>query len=107
MFAEKLKELRKSRQLSQQQLADALGCSRSAIGMYESGQREPDFETSELIADFFGVRLDMLIGQKQIDDYFEAMRKSELKKAIFGKIVPDEMLNEVLEYAKFVANRGW
>ena len=62
MFAENLKILRERRQMTQQQLADKLDISRSTVGMYENGSREPDFETLELIADFFNVNMDRLIG---------------------------------------------
>ena len=62
MFAENLKILRERRKITQQQLADNLEISRSTIGMYENGSREPDFETLELIADFFNVNMDRLIG---------------------------------------------
>ncbi|MEE0963682.1 MAG: XRE family transcriptional regulator [Ruminococcus bromii] len=62
MFAENLKILRERKQITQQQLADKLDISRSTIGMYENGSREPDFETLELIADFFNVNMDRLIG---------------------------------------------
>ena len=55
--------LRKRAGLSQQELADALGISRSTIGMYETGKREPDFETLEAIADFFNVDMNFLRGQ--------------------------------------------
>lgn len=65
MFCDNLKRLRQEKDLTQQKLADLLGISRSAIGMYENGEREPDFETSELIADFFNVRLDELISNKK------------------------------------------
>ena len=62
MFAENLKILREKKELTQQQLADALGISRSTIGMYENGNREPDFETLEAIADFFNISMGRLIG---------------------------------------------
>lgn len=62
MFSENLKILREKKQMTQQQLADKLKISRSTIGMYENGSREPDFETLELIADFFNVNMDRLIG---------------------------------------------
>lgn len=107
MFAEKLKELRKKQGLTQQELADKLGLSRSAIAKYEIGEREPNFETAELIADFFNCNLDSLISQKQITDYFVTLKRTELKKAIFGTAhISDEKLDEVLEYAKFVKQRG-
>lgn len=54
-FPDILKSLRKKENLNQLELAKAIGVSRSAIGMYESGLREPDFETMEAIADYFNV----------------------------------------------------
>lgn len=64
-FQNVLKSLRKSNGLTQADLATALKISRSTIGMYESGSREPDFETMELIADYFNVDIDYLIGRTQ------------------------------------------
>lgn len=62
MFSENLKLLREARNITQQQLADKLEVSRSTIGMYENGSREPDFEMLEIIADFFNVDMGRLIG---------------------------------------------
>ena len=57
------KSLRQACGYTQQELADKLGISRSRIGMYETGAREPDFETLEIIADFFNVDIDYLLGR--------------------------------------------
>ena len=62
-FGKRLKNLRKDRGLTQNELAKALKVSRSSIEMYEHGKREPDFETQEAIADFFNVNLDYLRGR--------------------------------------------
>ena len=43
----RLKYLRKQDDITQQQLADALGVGKSTISMYENGNREPDFEALE------------------------------------------------------------
>ncbi|MBR7112969.1 MAG: helix-turn-helix domain-containing protein, partial [Firmicutes bacterium] len=51
----RLKNLRKSLNLTQQDLATSLGIAKSTISMYENGWREPDFETIEAIADYFNV----------------------------------------------------
>ncbi len=62
-FQNVFKKLRLSRGYTQAELSDALGISRSRIGMYETGAREPDFETLEIIADFFNVDTDYLLGR--------------------------------------------
>lgn len=61
-FGTRLKELRKSENETQPMLAEAIGVSRSAISMYESGAREPDFETLEAIADHYNVDMNYLMG---------------------------------------------
>ena len=60
-FAIRLKELRTRRHISQDTLSRFLGVSRSTIGLYEQGRREPDFETLEAIADFFNVPIGTLV----------------------------------------------
>jgi len=64
-FVRHLIELRQERGMSQADLAKALGISRSAVGMYEQGRREPDFETIGSISDYFGVSFDWLLGYEE------------------------------------------
>lgn len=64
-FNETLKKLRIEKKLTQEELAQATGLSRSAIGMYESGSREPNFETLEILADFFNVDMNTLLDRSQ------------------------------------------
>lgn len=62
-FKTRFKELRESSGYTQEGIANKLGTSRSRIGMYETGKREPDHETLEMIADFFNVDIDFLLGR--------------------------------------------
>ena len=64
-FQNIFKRLRTSSGLTQAEIAEKLGISRSTIGMYETGAREPDFETLEKIADFFNVDIDFLLGRTE------------------------------------------
>lgn len=66
-FGSVLRALRVRSEMTQKQLADVLGLSESAIGMYERGHREPDFETLETIADYFNVDMDYLTGRSDIE----------------------------------------
>ena len=59
-----LKELRKTKNITQAILSKALNVSPSAVGMWEQGYREPDFENLKRIADYFGVTTDYLLGRE-------------------------------------------
>lgn len=62
MFAQRLKQLRKERGLTQVQFAQQFNVSNGAIAMWETGKREPDFDTMNRLAAFFSVSVDYLIG---------------------------------------------
>lgn len=61
-FKDVLKALRKDYDLTQEQLADRMGISKSAISMYENGNRKPDYEALEAFADIFNVDMNTLLG---------------------------------------------
>lgn len=58
---EKIRELRKSRHMSQQQIADAIGMSQNSIAQYENDLREPSFSVLKKIAEFFNVPFSSLL----------------------------------------------
>lgn len=62
-FKEMLVYLRKRSGLSQLELAERIGLSKSAISMYEQGARRPSYEMLEALADFFNVDINFLIGR--------------------------------------------
>ena len=62
-FSARLLFLRKSRGLTQKQLADALGLSEIAIQNYEARRRRPAFDVLLALADYFQVSLDYLVGR--------------------------------------------
>jgi transcriptional regulator with XRE-family HTH domain len=64
-FNEKLRALRKEHNMTQDELADKLGISRSAVGMYEQGRREPDFDKLKVLADYFSVSSDVLLESEE------------------------------------------
>lgn len=62
-FQNVFKQLRLASGLTQAEMAEKLGVSKSTISMYENGNREPDYEILERIADFFNVDTDYLLGR--------------------------------------------
>lgn len=61
-FGERLKELRKSKSYTQQQLADVFQLNKSSISRYEKDLQLPEASTLPKIAEFFQVSLDYLMG---------------------------------------------
>lgn len=69
IFREKLVQLRKSRNLTQEQLAEELGVSRQAVSRWEAGDSTPDMTNLLGLCDLFGVSADYLIHDNyQSDD---------------------------------------
>jgi len=63
MFSDRLKELRNVKGVTQKGMAEFLGMLEQSYQKYEYGQREPNFETTIKLADFFDVTLDYLLGR--------------------------------------------
>lgn len=91
MFSDKLKELRQARGITQKQLAEWSGLGRSQISNYENGLRTPDWETQEILADFFNVRLDYLMDRDTPNT-----RIPVLGKVIAG--IPLDAVEEIIDY---------
>ena len=61
IFSEKLRDLRKSKGMSQEQLSEKLGISVQAVSKWECAQSYPDIELLPIIADIMGVSIDYLL----------------------------------------------
>lgn len=62
LFKERLQQLRKQAGLQQKELAAKIGMSANAISMMETGNRETSFEKLVMLAEFFHVSTDYLLG---------------------------------------------
>ena len=62
-FGERLKELRIKNNLRQADLAVQISVQRATIGKYETNERKPDIDTLVLIANYFDVSTDFLLGR--------------------------------------------
>ena len=65
-FNEKLQHLRKQKDLTQEQLAEALYVSRTAISKWESGRGYPSIDSLKAIAEFFAVTVDELLSGEEL-----------------------------------------
>ena len=80
-FNEKLQNLRKQKGLTQEELAEALIVSRTAISKWESGRGYPNIESLKLIAKTFSVTIDVLLSGEELLDIAE--RDNKKKEGIF------------------------
>ena len=69
-YGDALKYQRDINDLSQLKLAQSTGLSQQAISLWESNKRIPSIENCEILADFYGITIDELIGRDSIKNNF-------------------------------------
>jgi|SRR5690606_30436333 transcriptional regulator with XRE-family HTH domain len=120
-YGDRLKKLRESKKLSQQQLAEKLNINRSTYARYELNQTQPDYETLQRLADFYDVSTDYIltgINTKltEKDERDVAKRMEKIKQdlaangglSFYGEPLSEEAkesLLEAMEYAVRTAQR--
>lgn len=86
-FNEKLQELRKNKGLTQEELAEALWVSRTAVSKWESGRGYPSIDSLKQISAFFGVSIDDLLSGDEILTLAEADQQQKagiFQDTVFG-----------------------
>ena len=86
-FNKKLQELRKSKGITQEELAKALYVSRTAISKWESGRGYPNIDSLKEIASFFQVTIDDLLSGDEVLTIAEAdgkQKEARFRNLIFG-----------------------
>ena len=78
-FHEKLQELRKSRGLTQEELAENLYVSRTAISKWESGRGYPSIDSLKEISHYFSVSIDVLLSGEKLLAIAERENKSNMR----------------------------
>lgn len=88
-FHEKLQELRKNRGLTQEELAEALYVSRTAISKWESGRGYPSIDSLKEISNYFSVTIDDLLSSEKVLSIAEKENKSNIRSIcdlLFGVV---------------------
>lgn len=111
MLAKRLKSLRESKNITQKELANKLGISPSAIGMYESGKRNPDTSMLNILSNFFDVSVDYLMGRSDIKSSADEVLKENHEETIAlhsdydYKDLPDEARKEIENYIEYIKQK--
>lgn len=113
MLSDRIKWLRKTRGLSQLNLAEALNVSQATIASYETGARRPDWEMIIRLADYFNVSIDYLAERtteakqpedEPITDDALAKKHFALKRITYG--FDSEQMDDMLDLAAIVDRRS-
>ena len=92
-FRDMLARLRRERGMTQAELAQRLGVSKSSISMYERGNREPELDLLERMADLFGVSVNTMLGRSEpelvnsdpaLTEYLEQLRDRPELRMLFS-----------------------
>jgi len=100
-FKTRLKQLRNERKINQRELAKYLKVAPSTISMYENGQREPNFEVLEVLADFFNVDMNYLLGKTDKTTKLLIDKPQGLKIPVLGTVaagIPISAVEDILDY---------
>ena len=88
-FHEKLQELRKRKGLTQEELAEALYVSRTAISKWESGRGYPSIDSLKELSEYFSVTIDELLSGEKLISLAEKENKANLRSVcelLFGMV---------------------
>ena len=93
----RIKNLREELNITQQELADKLDCSKSVIGLYENDRRKPSLEVLLKLSEIFNCSIDYILGKsdiKNIEEEFEFAYHKETEG------LSDEDIKEALRIYK-------
>lgn len=110
MLGDRLTQLRKRKNLRQEDVAKKLGIARTTYAMYEQGNRQPDYDTLKIIGELYDVSLDYLITGNEHSNSPDEMWQEFLnpRTQIFFKDLqdaPEEKIEELIRFWEFIQER--
>ncbi|KQU24037.1 hypothetical protein ASG65_19065 [Bacillus sp. Leaf13] len=109
MYGERIRQLRKEKGMTLRELSDELGIPFTTLGNYEREDRQPNFETFEIIADFFDVSIDYLAGRKEQRTYDEYVFHNDFKnlEELLGKAPPEirEVITDIVDQLYLITHK--
>lgn len=101
IFADRIKFLRKEKDVMQKDVAIVLGISSSAYGFYEQGKRKPTHDILSKLSDYFNVSIDYLLGRTDERNTNQKITNATTIAAHrLGDVeaLPDEAIDEINNY---------
>ncbi|MDL2212215.1 XRE family transcriptional regulator [Erysipelotrichaceae bacterium OttesenSCG-928-M19] len=100
MLKDRLKKLRKEKGITQKEISELLNVSRVSYARYETGDRQPPYETLSKIADFFEVSTDYLLGNSN-NIKIKNLDRDVVRINVLGSVpagVPMEAIEDIVDW---------
>lgn len=106
-FGQKLKELMEERDLTQRQLGKELNIAATTLNGYANDYREPDFQTLAMIAHYFQVSTDYLLGITNVPKSFPLDNTEQLQRLIhYYSLLTPEFRSLLVDSAKLLVRHS-
>lgn len=97
--AERIKQLRKKKGISQSELAEVIGVKNNTVLTWERGTRKPDFEALNLLSDYFEVSFEYILGSSDKEEGRVKPTEEELDQLALSALA-DELYDNVKKYCQ-------
>ena len=87
--AERIKQLRKKKGISQSELAEVIGVKNNTVSTWERGTRKPDFEALNLLSDYFEVSFEYILGSSDKEEARVKPTQDELDQLALSALADD------------------
>ena len=96
--AERIKQLRKKKGISQSELAELIGVKTNTVSTWERGTRKPDFEALNLLSNYFEVSFEYILGSNDKEEARVKPTQDELDELALSALA-DELYDHVKKYS--------
>ena len=97
--AERIKQLRKKKGISQSELAEVIGVKNNTVSTWERGTRKPDFEALNLLSDYFEVSFEYILGSSEKEEARVKPTQDELDQLALSALA-DDLYDNMKKYCQ-------
>ena len=97
--AERIKQLRKKKGISQSELAEVIGVKNNTVSTWERGTRKPDFEALNLLSDYFEVSFECILGSSDKEEARVKPTQDELDQLALSALA-DDLYDNMKKYCQ-------
>lgn len=97
--AERIKQLRKKKGISQSELAEVIGVKNNTVSTWERGTRKPDFEALNLLSNYFEVSFEYILGSSDKEEARVKPTQDELDQLALSALA-DDLYDNMKKYCQ-------